>query len=157
MVMLEIQYIWWCFEGGAAQGYACARKLRFESSSNNQGDASFSTSWLRYFITREGSNTKYASLLSTGQHEGVLNKKEQFSKFRQERVKRRPHSLRLLSICNCAPRIIPEMSIEPSCAPIEGLCETSTGPMVVIDNVPVEKASISRVKPKAGRVSYFPH
>nr|GEX80177.1 hypothetical protein [Tanacetum cinerariifolium] len=39
-------------------------------------------------------------------------------------------------------------SVEPSCAPIEGLCEKATGTMVVIDNVPVEKASTSRVKPK---------
>ncbi|GJS06533.1 hypothetical protein Tco_0363329 [Tanacetum coccineum] len=52
-------------------------------------------------------------------------------------------------------RIMPEMSVEPSRAPIEGLCGPATGSIVVIDNMPVDNVSASNVKPKVGGVPYL--
>nr|GEU71594.1 reverse transcriptase domain, reverse transcriptase zinc-binding domain protein [Tanacetum cinerariifolium] len=43
------------------------------------------------------------------------------------------------------------MSVEPSCAPIEGLCEPAVGPMVVFANVPAENVSASSLKSKVER------
>ncbi|GJZ52587.1 hypothetical protein Tco_0607102 [Tanacetum coccineum] len=40
---------------------------------------------------------------------------------------------------------LPTRSVEPSCAPIEGLCEPAVGLMIVSDNVPTENASTSNI------------
>ncbi|GJR27686.1 glutathione S-transferase T3-like protein [Tanacetum coccineum] len=44
---------------------------------------------------------------------------------------------------------LPTRNVEPSCAPIEGLCKPASGPMVVFDYVPAENVNASSVKSKA--------